>query len=52
MVQLLIELGADPNLREAVYNATPLGWAEHNGQTHVVDYLASLAGGRGPTPER
>ena len=46
MVKLLIELGADPSLREPVYNATPLGWAEHNRQAHVVDYLASLAGGR------
>jgi ankyrin repeat protein len=42
MVKLLIELGADPNLRDRSYNATPLGWAEHNGQREVAEYLLAL----------
>ena len=43
MVELLVELGADPNLREPTYHATPLGWAAHNQQPHVVRYLLSFA---------
>ena len=39
MVRLLIELGADPNLRDPNHQATPLGWAEYNGQTEVARYL-------------
>ena len=42
MVQLLVELGADPGLRERNYNGTPLDWAAHNQQEHVVEYLAKL----------
>ena len=42
LVQLLVELGADPNAREPTYGATPLGWAEHNHQQAVVEYLAPL----------
>ena len=44
MVKLLVELGADPGLREPSYNGTPLDWAAHNQQDHVVEYLRSLAG--------
>lgn len=39
MVKLLVELGADPNARDSSYNATPLGWATHNEQPQVVEYL-------------
>jgi ankyrin repeat protein len=40
VVKLLIELGADPNLRDLTYHATPIGWARYNGnQPEVVDYL-------------
>ena len=41
-VKKLIELGADPTIRDPGYNSTPQGWAEHNHQQEVVDYLASL----------
>ena len=37
-----LELGADPTLRESNYNGTPLDWAAHNQQQHVVEYLAKL----------
>jgi ankyrin repeat protein len=43
MVKLLIELGADPHVREPSFNATPLGWAAHNQQRAVVEYLVSFA---------
>ncbi len=43
-VKKLIELGADPTLEEPAYQSTPRGWAEHNHQQEVVDYLDSLTG--------
>ena len=43
LVELLVELGADPGVRESTYGATPLGWAYHNQQPHVVDYLVRFA---------
>jgi ankyrin repeat protein len=46
LVKLLVELGADPTIEDRSYNATPLGWAEHNNQQAIIDYLASLQ----PTP--
>jgi ankyrin repeat protein len=30
-LRLLLSYGADPNIRDAAYHATPLGWAEHEG---------------------
>jgi hypothetical protein len=44
MVKFLLDLGADPNRRDATYDATPLGWATHNDQREVVEYLKRLAG--------
>lgn len=43
-VKKLIELGADPTTRDPSYNSTPQGWAEHNHQQEVADYLASITG--------
>jgi hypothetical protein len=42
LVKLLVELGADPTIRDRSYNSTPLGWAEHNNQRAVIDYLVRL----------
>ena len=42
MVKLLIELGADPSVRDEEFNATPLGWAEFSQHTAVADYLRTL----------
>jgi ankyrin repeat protein len=41
-VKKLIQLGADPTTPDSMYDATPQGWAEHNKQQEVVDYLAGL----------
>ena len=30
MVELLLERGADPSIEDALYRATPLGWARHS----------------------
>ncbi|MBT2228208.1 ankyrin repeat domain-containing protein [Nonomuraea sp. NEAU-A123] len=38
----LIELGADPTIKDPAYDSTPLGWAEHGGKQRVADYLRSL----------
>ncbi|HEX7163217.1 MAG TPA: ankyrin repeat domain-containing protein [Trebonia sp.] len=37
--RMLIELGADPRITDARFNAMPLGWAEHFGQHAMADYL-------------
>lgn len=39
MVKLLIELGADPSIRDTEFNAHPSGWAEYSGKTEVAQYL-------------
>jgi ankyrin repeat protein len=41
-VQALIALGADPTRTDPSYHATPQGWAEHNNQRAVADYLATV----------
>jgi ankyrin repeat protein len=40
--RMLIELGADPGIRDARFSATPLGWAEHFGHQAMADYLRPL----------
>jgi hypothetical protein len=42
LVKLLVELGADPTIQDRSYNSTALGWAEHNNQHAVIDYLTRL----------
>jgi ankyrin repeat protein len=39
MVRLLIELGADPRIRDTEFNARPIGWAKYNGQREIVKFL-------------
>jgi hypothetical protein len=42
MIRLLLDHGADPNLRDTGYDATPSGWAEHHGQREAQELLAAL----------
>jgi ankyrin repeat protein len=42
IIRLLVEHGADPNVHDTGYNATPAGWAEHHGQTEARQCLAAL----------
>jgi ankyrin repeat protein len=42
-IALLLELGADPHLRDPTYHAAPIGWALHSRRLDVVDYLLPLA---------
>ncbi|GAA0576171.1 ankyrin repeat domain-containing protein [Kribbella sandramycini] len=46
-VRKLIELGADPELRDPMYGGNALSWAEHNHQDAVADYLRGLPQGTG-----
>jgi ankyrin repeat protein len=39
VVQLLIEGGARLDIRDTVYEGTPLGWALHGGRTAIAEYL-------------
>ena len=41
VIELLLANGADPNLRDASYNSTPAGWAEHSGHEEAERYLAA-----------
>ncbi len=44
LVELLLELGADPSLQDHRFDSTPLGWAEHLEQPDTAALLT--AGGR------
>lgn len=39
LAQLLLQLGADPSVRDHRFGATPLGWAEHFGRRKLVKLL-------------
>lgn len=39
MAQLLLDLGADPSIRDARFDATPLGWAEHEAHPALITLL-------------
>lgn len=39
VVRLLVERGARIDMEDTVYHGTPLGWARHEGQTHLEKYL-------------
>jgi hypothetical protein len=42
IARLLIDLGADPGIRDARFDATPLGWAEYFHQDAMADFLRPL----------
>ena len=50
MVKLLLDLGASPTLRDPTYHAAPIGWAMHNQQRDVVEYLLQFADIFGAVP--
>lgn len=43
VVKLLVERGARLDIKDSIYQSTPLGWAEHSRQHEVADYLRSRA---------
>ena len=44
MVQLLLELGADPTLKDCRFDAVPAQWAGHFGHEAVVELLSGRSG--------
>jgi len=40
-VRLLVERGARLDVRDTIYESTPLGWAEHGGRSEIAAYLRS-----------
>jgi len=41
VVCLLVERGAQLDIRDTIYQGTPLGWAIHGNRTEIADYLRS-----------
>jgi ankyrin repeat protein len=39
VVRLLVERGARLDIKDTVWEGTPLGWALHNGQSQIAEYL-------------
>ncbi len=39
VVRLLVERGARLDIKDTVYESTPLGWALHGGKTEIASYL-------------
>jgi ankyrin repeat protein len=46
MARLLLDLGADPDITDTRFGATPLGWAHHFGKQATIDLLTPLTGTR------
>ncbi len=42
VVRLLVERGARLDIKDTIYQGTPLGWARHGGQTEIAKYLEEL----------
>jgi ketosteroid isomerase-like protein len=42
VITLLLDHGADPNIHDTGYDATPAGWAEHHGQREAQQLLEAL----------
>jgi ankyrin repeat protein len=43
VVELLLERGADPSIKDVRYQSTPLGWATHLGRDNVIELLTALS---------
>jgi RimJ/RimL family protein N-acetyltransferase/ketosteroid isomerase-like protein len=50
VIRLLVDHGADPNIHDTGYDATPAGWAEHHGQREAQLLLEALEQAAPATP--
>ncbi|MCI0403704.1 MAG: ankyrin repeat domain-containing protein [Acidobacteria bacterium] len=46
VVRLLVERGARLDIKDTIYEGTPLGWAEYGGRTEIAEYLRAQGAGR------
>jgi ankyrin repeat protein len=44
IAQMLLDAGADPNIRDDKYHSTALGWALFFGREELVDLISEKAG--------
>jgi hypothetical protein len=44
VVRLLVEQGARLDIKDTIYDGTPLGWAEYGGRAEIADYLRAQGG--------
>lgn len=44
MIKLLLQLGANPTIRDGEYHGTPLDWAVYNQQGEAAEYLRTVTG--------
>lgn len=44
VVRLLVDRGARLNIRDTIYQGTPLDWAIYNGRTAIAEYLRARGG--------
>ena len=42
LARLLLDLGADPDIKDTRFDSTPLGWARHFGQQAMIGFLQPL----------
>ena len=50
--RMLLDLGADPTLRDERFDATPQGWAEHSRQDAYVAFIARREDGSDGVAQR
>lgn len=43
VVRLLLERGAKLDIKDKIYQSTPLGWAQYSGKTQIASYLRAKA---------
>jgi ankyrin repeat protein len=44
VVRLLVERGARLDIKDTLYQSTPIGWAQYAGKTDIAEYLRAHAG--------
>lgn len=47
VVRLLVERGARLDIKDTIWQGTPLGWAEYGGRAEIAAYLRGREGGEG-----
>ncbi|SDX58624.1 Ankyrin repeat [Amycolatopsis xylanica] len=45
VLDVLLDAGADPTIRDGLFDSTPAGWAEHCGSPEALEKLVSVAAG-------